>query len=792
MPSPTTSNPGQPGAFDTSSEKPENGDAKLLERIRTRFTYMDKAWKINRDLGDLDMVALSPVGPIDPKEKELRDKAKRPNVHMDQLKQYPRTLVNQVRQNPQGVKVNPAGNGATDETATLRGDRIRAIEYESNASQAYLTALKCAAQRGCGVITLEVEEIAWDGWDQRIKIVREPDVTAVLWDPDCKEADSSDMQDGFKLWQMPIDEFKRAWPTAEVVDANLGDSAIIAPGWINVERQTVQVARYSYFEKIDRYVYLLSDGSPTGKKVFKDELPEGTKTAGKVMTFADGSTAPILKEKKAIEKRTKQCITNGVEILARADWVGRWIPIFPMLGEENYYEIDGHVERILESYIRGAIDGQRAFDSAKTNEVEAANMVPKIVYLGFEGQFNTATDWKNINKIPTVFAEVKKYDEQGQPYDLPQREQYDPPINSMEVMAEAARRAIQSAVGSHGFTIQDDTNVKSGRAVDSLKKQSDVGSFHFIDSYEVTIRHIGRAVDDLLDKIEDTPRDVATRSRDGITTMVRINEPVLDPKTGKTTERRYTPRDPKTQQPMVDAAHDVVIDVGPSYQTERAEASSLAQSLLGSPMGPMVADLAVRMSSTGPLIDQIAERLTPPQFQKKDGQADLPPEVKQRLGQLTQQNQEMTAELQRLLAERDSKAADNASREKIAASADAVKKLAILADVRSAQIQAASKGVVLHEELTSEENIAAAQMEADREIAALAHERAMEMQGAGAAQDADASAQEHAQGLDAAAAGHDQAMEQQDAGAEQAAAAAAAAAPAAEAEYCRVRRRRPR
>ncbi len=748
MPIPTTHNPAQPGSGETNSGTASGtGDEKLLERIRTRFTYMTKRWKNIRDAAEEDMRAqYAPKGPWLKEEITARGVQKRPCVHLDQLKQYPRSLVNQVRQNPQGVKVTPGGNGANDKTATLRGDRIRSIEMECNASQAYLTALQCAAERGYGVLTMETEEIAWDGWDQRIKIVREPDPDAILWDPDAKEADSSDMEDGFKLWQMPIADFRRKYPGEEETDFNL--EQIIAPEWINVERQTLQMARYSYIEKTERYVYLIDDGTPKGMKIFKDELPKDAKAVNGRM-IVGGASYKILKEKKAIEKHVKQCVTNGVKIFDKTDWAGKWIPIFPMLGAEAYTRIDGQIERILESYIRPAIDGQRAFDSAASNQTESANMVPKITYLMYEGQASQSTDWENINKVATPYAEIVAIpDGAGGVLPLPQRVPYEPPIQQMEILKESNRRAIQAAIGSHGFTINDDTNVKSGKAVNALKQQSDVGSFHFIDSYQTTLRHVGRAMDDLLDKIEDTPRDVGLRKQNGKSEMVRINEPYQDPN-GEMQERRYTPRDPETEELMSDAAHTVEIDTGPWGQSKRDEAREFLTALLNSPMGPLVADLLAQAEDLGPFTDEIVERLTPPQFQKQEGMENIPPQVKQQLQALGAQNKELTASVNQLLQEREAKTAELQSREQIAAADNVVKKLQIESNERIARMNANVKVGILDEQLRSSENTHQTDMAFEEQNAALAHDREMEAQELAASQTANQSTQDHGEAIDA-------------------------------------------
>lgn len=763
MPSPGGTNAAQQGDWDTSPDSSnDKDDAALLDQLRKRFSYMLKAAEKSRALGDYCMQALGPDGPWDKEERAARVEAKRPCIHLDQLNQYPNSLVNQVRQNPQGVKIQPGGNGANDKTASLREDRWRAIETQCDAAHAYLTALQCAAERGYGAVTLETEEIAWDGWDQRIKVVREPDPNAILYDPDCKESSFADMEDGFKIWRMPISDFKRRFgEDGTITDFNL-DHQAAAPDWVNIDKQTVQVARYSYFEKKPRYLYLLNDGSPTGKKVFKDELPEGATAKKGVMTFADGSSQRILKEKKAVQKSVKQCITNGIQILDRADWAGQRIPIFPCIGKEKFVRTAGVTERVLESYITNAIDGQKAFDSAKTNEVEAANMVPKIIYLGYEGQFDTSTDWKNINKIPTVYAEIKPIVDSasGQVLPLPTRVPYDPPIQSMEMMAEGALRAIQSAIGSHGFLKQDDTNVKSGKAVALLKSQSDVGSYHFLDNYETMIRAVGEEGNYLLDKIEDTPRDVGLHKKDGTHEVVRINEPRAD-KSGTMVEHRYTPRDPQTNQPQTDASHDVVIDTGPSYQYERAEAKVFIQSLMSLPQGALILDLLVKWQNLGVYGDEIAERVTPPQFQKQDGQPEVPPQIKQQMGQLTQQNQELQQVNQQLMNERDSKDRDNASKEKIAALQAETARLVGLNSVRVAQINAAAKGAIVHEQLTSDENQMLVEQEFARQNAQLAHEQAMQAGSAAAQQTSDQSAQDHSQGLDAQSQQADQAMAQQ-------------------------------
>src|SRR5438128_9976 len=151
----TTSSPAHaanPGENDTSSlDTSSDSDQELLRHIRRRFDYMELAWREIRQAGAEDMRALSPEGPWSTEERNARKKEGRPCIHLDQLTQYTNGFMGEVRQTPIGVKVEPGNGGASEQTARLLNDRMRAIEYESKAQHATLTALENATERSYGV-----------------------------------------------------------------------------------------------------------------------------------------------------------------------------------------------------------------------------------------------------------------------------------------------------------------------------------------------------------------------------------------------------------------------------------------------------------------------------------------------------------------------------------------------------------------------------------------------------------------------------------------------------------------
>lgn len=642
-----TSYPANQGPNDSSASSPNaSPDAKILARMHKRWKHHQSRWKEIWDRGDLDMQALDPIqGPWTDAEIKVRDDAKRPWVHLDQLNQYSNMLINEVRQNPIAIKVDagdsvdpndPAANEQAKAAARLTENRIRHIEYEQNAAQAIITAFESAVQRGYGAFGLLTEDVAWDDFNQKVKVRRFADSNSVSWDPDCKEADCCDMQDAFVWKRILIDDFQRDYKDSAPCSFGPEDQSL-AGDWLDLAGDSMQIAEYWEVVKTKRTLYLLKDGSPQGLKVFKDELPEGAKVQKRQTVYPDGRVLEILKEKQAEERHIMQYLTNGLEILDRFEWAGSWIPIFPIVGKEKYTRRNGKTERTLESYIRGGIKGQKLFNLYKTNEAEDVSKIPQNLLIMYEGQEATSTPWEFINKMVLPYVLVKERTE-NTPQDVvlppPQIQQYQLRISELAVGEEGARRSIQAALGSYGFTKNDDTNVKSGKAINLLDRQSDMGSFHFIDNAKCTVKHYGRCLEELTNAIEDTARNVGTREADGTHKVVRMNEKIV--KDGKTTINKYRASE--------DAANLVTIGAGNSYQSQREEWTSFAADLGKDPnIMAKAGDLIVKSQNGGPIADQIAERLTPPEFRSKDGQPPIPPEVQQQMQQKDMELQALNA-----------------------------------------------------------------------------------------------------------------------------------------------------
>jgi len=682
---------------DWDGDTPDEGeDKKMLDRIRTRYKYMVHAWEDIRVQAEKDDRALSISGPWDDSEREQRKKDGRPCIHLDQLCQHIHALVNEVRSNPVAIKVDPSGKGSDENTAELRSSRIKQIEYESNAVQAYQAAFESAAKRSFGAAGVKIEYKSWNSNQRVIKVRRFANAYSVLWDPDTVEADCSDMKDCFVLSRMSKDECERVYGKDSL--ASFGDEDVsIIDQW--TDDDSVQIAEYWYTDYKPRHQIVFADESGEEVIHYMDEF-QGAKIKKGRLIYKDGDEIALKSERKVFEPMIKMCITNGLNVLKQEngekyiDWPGKWIPLGICMGEEDFIKSGTTVKRIINSYIRKARDGQMLFDFYKSNEAEIIGMSPKVPYVLYEGQDEGHEgEWAEAHKAPRAALHVKAVTEASgdQLLSLPRREVFEPPVQALEIGAESARRSIQSAVASYGFIRQDDTNVKSGIALQQLQSQNQLGSAHFIDNYKTFIRHMGRIINDLLDNVEgDKPMTVGTRDQMDNYKTVEINK---EDKEGKV--NKYSLSD--------DSQHEVTISTGPSFQSQRQEAAMvvdvMVQNIDKLPMAPesknKIMGLLIKLKQLGPIGDAIEEIFNP-----DPGKVD-PAQMQAEIQQWMQLADQLGQKIQQLEQELKFKSMENEADRKVKlqiASIQAdVEKLKIMADTMNTQNELDSEEAIAHE-----------------------------------------------------------------------------------------------
>lgn len=718
----------------------------LLREIRERFQAASVYWRDIRDEGRKDMlcVAGKPWEALDPEGLKQRKGANRPYLALDELGQYFNQVINDTRANPLAIKYSPVGNGATDDTAEFYTDKTREIEYRSTAQIPYTTAMQNAVQRSYGFCRLQTKYESDTSMNQELWIEEIANPDQVLPDPSSIRPDSSDMTFCFVFTHLARAEFTRQYPKAKIQDFTT-DVVLDAADWFVNDQ--VQIAEYWKVKTTPRALLVVAPVQPAPSAgqtlplrtpqapqpipVFRDEL-----TDAEYETLKDR----VLATREVEQRSVCQYLTNGVEILKTTEWKGKYIPIASCYGMVIYVDDGGGAKRTILSMTRLARDPYMLYCYYRTCEAELVGMTPKFPYFVYEGQLapDQLVELQKSLHEPVAVIRVRPT-VPGLPatqvLSFPQRQPYEPPIQGIEMGAEAARRAIQAAMGSSPLPTQAQRhNEKSGIALKQIESAQQMGSFHFVDHYKYMVRHMGVMIEDLMDKIYDTAREVGIRKPNDTSATVRINDPAAQGEDG--TQKELSTK----------GDHLVTVSTGPSFESQRQESSAFVDNVLGNPqflqmLGPQKAPkmiaLGIKLKALGPVGDEMVTLIDPPT--PKDGKTN-PQQIQQQMQELTQQYQQVTQVAQQMKQALDTdQVKQRATLEKAkidASSALGLQRMKDATAIRVAQINASVKGIVSANEaedealaLAQEQAHAAAQADLDRAhelgMAAVDHAHAM-------------------------------------------------------------------
>jgi hypothetical protein len=311
-----------------------------LQDIKGAVRDDEESWKEARDEGDKDMLCVSGDvwGAMDPVGKRDRDAKNRPCISFDELSQYTNQAINDLRGNKRAIVVSPVGAGANAQTAEYRQNRIRQIEYRSNAQQAYLGMYADAIQRGYGFLRI-IAQYVDDSDDQELLIRPCYNPNLVTPDANSIRPDGADMKRCTirEVWRWS--DFARRFPRAERRSFTEGMTEE-APSWVT--KDTLTLAEHWVIETTARKrLTVMAPGAEQPEYQWDDELKKGQKPKGEVRRTRDIETSKV-----------KQYLTNGLEILDTVDWPGKWVPVVSCFGKVLYINDGGKTRRILMSMVR--------------------------------------------------------------------------------------------------------------------------------------------------------------------------------------------------------------------------------------------------------------------------------------------------------------------------------------------------------------------------------------------------------------------------------------------------------
>lgn len=581
----------------SDDNKSMTGDEKILHEAMERYRLGIEATQREDMLNDLKF-AMGDQWPEDVKRKRIE--SNRPCLVVNRIQQMVKQVVNDMRQNRAGVKVLPAGQGATKELAEIHAGIIRQIEASSNAPDQYVSAAENCVHIGQGFFRI-LPKYEKDSFDQYLTIERIRNPLSVVMDPDSKLPDASDTKWAFITDEMPREDFEEKYPDAagQFDEFGIGESN----DWVT--KDYVRVAEYYALEEEDDILYMMQDGST----VKRSELP------------ADPPDELVLKKRQVPNVKCVWRKITSNSILETTEYKTSYVPVIPIYGEE--YDVEGRVVRM--GIVRHAKDPQRIYNYSRTSVVEQIALAPKAPFIIAVGQVEGLESiWRTANTDNHSYLPYNPTTIAGQAAPAPQRQPFaGVPAGAMADLTLASDE-IKAVTGIYDAALGAKSNETSGKAILARQREADNATYHYVDSFNRAVKYCGRQLVELIPIIYDTDRVLRIIGEDGKEKTVRVNQSdhVTGMKINDLSMGRY----------------EASISTGPSYETKRIEAvNSMTSFMQAVPdAAPMVADLIAK-NMDWPGADQIARRLQamlPPAVLEADENGEIPPATVAKLNEM--------------------------------------------------------------------------------------------------------------------------------------------------------------
>ena len=611
--------------------------AELLEQAKKQSATADSFWKNLYAIADRDTAW------IDGDQWPDNLMSDRTRLTLNKLRQFVNRVVGDQRQNVHTIQLVPvsADLGSDNKITSAYNQNkrytyaevmeglIRHIEQESKAQYHYKQAFKAAVEGGIGWLRVYPTYTREDSFDMDIRIESIPKRKSVLVDPTSTAPDMSDINYAFIFSKMDREAFRKKYPNAELTGMGTDETGL----WEDDDKVTVT----EYFVRVPykETILLLSSGEVVKLSEVEDVLDE---------LFEKGIT--VVKKRDVVLYKVKWYLLTPNEILEETEFPGQTIPVIPVLGRE----IIKNDKRQWRSLVYDALDAQKMHNVWFSISSEKLALTPLAPYTGaaevFKGFENL---WKNANKKMYSYL----------PYDGKAAQQYGPPIrNQLGAMPAGELQLamysvdeIKSSIGIYDASLGQISNETSGKAILARQRQSDTGTFEFLDNLDMAITRVGRILVDLIPVVYDTNRVIRILFPDGSGDFVEINKTIIDTETGKEV----------VIHDLSAGTYDVVVETGASYNTRREEASDKLMNLMKvlPQVGQVAPDLIVSELDI-PHAPQLAKRLKrtiPPELlspedmdQEEQAQAmqqqQMQAQAEQAAMQQQQQLEEMKAQIE--------------------------------------------------------------------------------------------------------------------------------------------------
>lgn len=581
-----------------------------------------------------------------------RQADKSPCLTVNVTAQHCNQIINNIRQNRPQCRVTPGDAEADKKTAEILGGLLRNIQASSNADVAHDTGAEHAIYGGEGYWRVLTEYESPSSFKQVIVIRPIENPQLVYVDPFCGQ-DRLKAQWGFIFEDITKEQCKRDYDIEPASWENDG-----VKGWVT--EHTVRIADYFYCRNVPDTLYMLPDGSSVleseAKEQGGDEAVAMVKQAAALLAEQTGGKT----SRKTSTPKWKYCklIGGHDKPVDEKDWAGDYLPIITVIGKE--VNVNGEI--IRKGVVRDLKDPARMVNYSFSAAVETIALQNKIPYVaaaeaieGYEDQ------WKAANQSKAAYLPYNAFDENGNAIPAPARQQPAVMPAAQVQMLQLSTEQMRAASGQQNANFGIKSEAASGIGIQRLKVQGETATFHFPDNLARALYDEAVVIINLIPKVMDTKQIVRILGIDG-----KESQAVLDPEL----PNAYGAMDEGDIKAIFNpnvGRYDVVIDTGPSYNTQRQEAAAaLTELSTKNPQLMQVAGDIIMKSYDFPFSDQLADRLKktlPPGLADEQGSAQIPPEVQQKMQGLEQHIQELGDALNNAAAQVDKLEADSKSGE---------------------------------------------------------------------------------------------------------------------------------
>lgn len=628
--------------------------------------------------------------------------AERPCLVINKLAVPVAQVTNEGRASRIALVVKAKPGAANDKEAEIRQGILRAIEVDSDANSARMWAYERAVKCGRGYYRVE-KKYANDGdFEMDLVVSRIKNQGAVYIDPYHQEPDASDIAFAFITEDLPRDEFKARYAAdyhaiCDLTGDELQSVTDKAPDW--VLDGNVRVAEHFWVETKRRYLVEL----PDGQRALVDDPPP--RTSG-------------IRVRPVEVRQVRWMLMNALDVLEEAEWDGRYIPVIQVLGRE--INVDG--KSTYKGIITDSKDGQRVYNYAVSAEVEAAALAPRAPFIAAYGQIEKFKRvWETANIRNYTYLPYTPIASGGYAVPPPQRNQVEPPLMGLNTLVIQADNDIKATTGRWDASLgQLNQTDRSGKALRELKMQAELGSSNYLDSLAKSVRHEGRILLDLVPKTYVEPGRLMKLLGDepGDEKMIIANAPFVmegqtpmpAPQPGGAMAFFQNIKRKLTNAPEPEVMHydltkgdfSVVVDVGPSYKTQREENIAFLQSMVEADpnLAPAIGDIMAEEMG-GPMGRKLAKRLRSmnPNLPKDEDASSDPDVLQAQVHQLEQAMQAMQQAMQEAMkAVETNEAKQRATLE--------VARMKAQADFEIAKLKLQGDMALLRSKITSDEELA--------------------------------------------------------------------------------------